>query len=69
MQGKVENRIVATGTISHGARIYLGHSVLRILGAEVGDFFEIYLDGRSGRLYLDKVRAPPQNRAEAASNA
>jgi|GEM_PF-5264088 hypothetical protein len=69
MQGKVENRVVATGTITTGTRIPLGRSVLRILGAEVGDFFEIYLDHHTGRLYLDKVRAPPQNSAEDCQNA
>jgi hypothetical protein len=68
MQGKVENRVVATGTITRGNRISIGRLVLKILDANVGDFFEIYQDGQSGRLYLDKVKAPPLN-AEGCSNA
>nr|MDD3531679.1 hypothetical protein [Candidatus Paceibacterota bacterium] len=68
MQGNAEDKVIATGTITRGTRISLGHRVLALLGAQVGDFFELYQDRRSGRLYLDKVRAPPQTDAEGCEN-
>ncbi len=68
MQGNVENKVVATGTITIGTRVSLGRQVLKLLDAQIGDFFEIWLDRRSGRLYLDKVRAPPQTHAGGSEN-
>lgn len=57
-------KVVATGTITRGARISLGKKALMLLDANIGDFIQIYLDEATNRLYIAKVLPPAVNRGE-----
>ena len=65
MREKVELKVVATGTITRGARISLGKKALTLLDASIGDLIEIYLDEATNRLYIAKVLPPAVKRGEA----